>query len=300
MSDAASTPTPTSPSSSSSSPYILDATSESFEADVIERSRTAPVVVDFWAAWCGPCKMLGPVLEKLAVEYDGKFTLVKVDVDKAGDVASSFGVRSIPAVFGVRDGQVLDAFAGVQPESVIRQWIDRLLPTPAESLATQARALEEADPGAAEAKYAEALALVPDLPEARIGLARLALAAGRVEEAAGVIAALERRGFLEAEGEKLKAELVLRTQAENSGGVDAARAALAADPKNLDRKFDLAEALAASGGYEEALNLCLDLVERDRKGVGEKARQTMLAIFQLLPPDSDLVSEYRRQLSLVL
>jgi putative thioredoxin len=225
---------------------------------------------------------------------------VKVDVDRAGDVASSFGVRSIPAVFGVRDGQVLDAFAGVQPESAIRQWIDRLLPSPAESLAMQAQGLEATDPGAAEAKYAEALALVPDMPEARIGLARLALAAGRIEEAAGAIAELERRGFLEAEGEKLKAELILRTQAEGSGGVDAARAALAADPKNLDRKFELAEALAASGGYEEALGLCLDLVERDRKGVGEKARQTMLAVFQLLPPDSDLVSEYRRQLSLVL
>jgi putative thioredoxin len=298
MSDAA--PTSTSPTSSPLSPHILDATSESFAVDVIERSRTVPVVVDFWAEWCGPCKMLGPVLEKLAREYDGKFTLVKVDVDRASDVAGSFGVRSIPAVFGVRDGQVLDAFAGVQPENTIRQWIDRLLPNPAETLTMQAQALEATDPQAAEAKYAEALAIIPDHPEAQLGLARLALAAGRVEEAAGVIAALERRGFLEPEGEKLKAELILRSQAENSGGVDAARAALAAEPKDLNRKFALAEALAASGGYEEALALCLDLVERDRKGVGEKARQTMLAVFQLLPPDSELVIDFRRQLSLAL
>jgi putative thioredoxin len=297
MSDAASTSTS---SSSPLSPHVLDATSESFEADVIERSRTAPVVVDFWAAWCGPCKLLGPVLEKLAREYDGKFTLVKVDVDQASDMAGSFGVRSIPAVFGVRDGQVFDAFTGVQPENVIRQWLDRLLPSPAETLAMQARALETTDPQAAEAKYAEALAIVSDLPEARLGLARLALAAGRMDEAAGAIAALERRGFLEPEGEKLKAELILRTQAEHSGGVDAARAELAALPDDLNRKFALAEALAASGGYEEALGLCLDLVERDRKGVGEKARQTMLAVFQLLPADSELVTDFRRRLSLAL
>jgi putative thioredoxin len=225
---------------------------------------------------------------------------VKVDVDQASDVAGGFGVRSIPAVFGVRDGQVFDAFTGVLPENTIRQWIDRLLPTPAESLTMQAHSLEATDPGAAEAKYAEALAIVPDLPEAQLGLARLALAAGRTEEAAGVIVALERRGFLEPEGEKLKAELILTTQAANTGGVDAARAALAAEPKDLARKFALAEALAASGGYEEALALCLDLVERDRKGVGEQARQTMLAVFQLLPPDSPLLTEFRRQLSLVL
>jgi putative thioredoxin len=298
MSDAASTST--TPSSSSLSPHILDATSESFAVDVLERSKSAPVVVDFWASWCGPCKMLGPVLEKLAREYDGKFTLVKVDVDRANDVAGSFGVRSIPAVFGVRDGQVLDAFTGVLPENTIREWLDSLLPGPAEILIREARALEASDPKEAEAKYAEALGIVSDLPEAQLGLARLALAAGRADEAAAAVATLERRGFLEPEGEKLKAELVLRAQAESTGGVEAARAALAAEPKDLGRKFALAEALAASGGYEEALTICLDLVERDRKGVGEKARQTMLAIFQLLPSDSPLVVDFRRQLSLAL
>ena len=244
--------------------------------------------------------MLGPVLEKLAREYDGAFTLVKVDVDQASEVAGSLGVRSIPAVFGVRDGQVFDAFTGVQPENVIRQWIDRLVPSPAETLARQAQTLESTDPKAAEAKYAEALAIVPDMPEAQLGLGRLALAAGRMEEAAGVIAALERRGFLEPEGEKLKAELILKSQAENTGGVDAARAALAAKPNDLALRSPLAEALAAKGEYEEALALCLDLVERDRKGVGEKARQTMLAVFQLLPSDSPLVTDFRRRLSLVL
>jgi len=283
-----------------SSPHILDATSETFSAEVIERSRTVPVVVDFWAAWCQPCRMLGPVLEKLAREYDGKFTLVKVDTDRSPEISASLGVRSLPSVFGVRDGEIVDAFAGVQPESVIRQWLDRLLPSPAETLALEALELESTDPKAAEAKYAEALSLDPDLSRARVGMARLALAAGRVDEAAAAIAALERQGFLEPEAERLKAEIVLREGADGGESVASARAALEARPDDLELKLQLAEALAASGGYEESLALCLDLVERDRKGVGERARQTMLAVFQLLPPDSPLATDYRRRLSFVL
>jgi putative thioredoxin len=284
----------------STSPNIIDVTSEAFNREVIERSSTVPVVVDFWADWCGPCRMLSPVLETLAREYDGKFVLAKVDIEHSPDVAAQFGVRSIPAVFGVRDGGVIDAFVGVQPEAVLRMWIDRLLPSEAESLAAQARMLELTDRGAAADKYGQALALTPDLPQALIGLARIDLADGQIEDATARIAALERRGFLEPEAERLKAELTLRTQAEGAGSVDTARAALAAHPDDLALKFSLAETLAAAGQYADALALCLELVERDRKGLGEKARQTMVAIFRLLPPGDDLVTEYQRQLSLVL
>jgi putative thioredoxin len=288
------------PGASPSSPHVIDVTTRTFEAQVVEQSATVPVVVDFWAEWCGPCRMLSPVLEKLAREYGGKFLLAKVDIDRNPEVAGQFGVRSIPAVFGVKDGQAQDGFVGVQSESFLRSWIDRLLPTPSETLAAEAQKLEQADPPQAEAKYQQALALHPDLAPAQIGLARIALAEGRLEEAAAQVAALERRGFLEDEARRLKAELTLRVQAEGAGDVAAARAALAKDPNNLDRKFALAEALAAAGQYAEALALCLDLVERDRKGVGEQARQTMVAIFQLLPPGDPLVTEYQRQLSLVL
>ena len=195
---------------------------------------------------------------------------------------------------------VADAFMGVQPESVIRSWINRLLPTEAESLARAARRLESSDPRAAEAKYGQALVLQSELPQAQIGLARIALAEGQIEDAAARLAALERRGFLEPEAERLKAALVLQTQVEGAGSVDSARALLAAHPNDLKLKFALAEALAAAGQYAEALALCLDLVERDRKGVGEPARQVMLAIFRLLPPGDELATEYQRQLSLVL
>jgi putative thioredoxin len=279
---------------------VIEATALNFQRDVIERSHSVPVVVDFWALWCGPCRTLSPILEKLASEYDGKFVLAKVDIDREPELAVQFRVRSIPAVFGVRDGKRVEAFVGVQPESMIRTWLDRLLPTPAETLAAVAGPLETTDPQAAEEKYSAALSLDPDLPAAHTGLARIALAQGRLEDAQARILGLERRGFLEPEAQKIKAELTLRLQATQAGSVEAARAALAERPDDPSVKFRLAEALAAAGQYADALALCLELVERDRKGIGEKARRTMIAIFQLLAPDSELVTEYQRRLSLAL
>jgi putative thioredoxin len=233
-------------------------------------------------------------------EYDGKFLLAKVDTDRETELALQFGVRSIPAVFGVRDGKAVEAFVGVQPESAIRTWISRLMPTEAESLVTEARRLESSDPGAAEEMYGQALALQRDLTEAEIGLARIALALDRIDDATARLAALERRGYLEPDAERVKAELTLRIQSQGAGSIEAARSALAARPADLKLKLDLAEALAAAAQYSDALALCLELVERDRKGIGEQARQIMVAIFQLLPPGDELVTEYQRQLSLVL
>jgi len=288
--------------STTTTSFMIEATGRNFQQDVIERSRTVPVVVDFWATWCAPCRMLSPVLEKLAREYDGRFVLAKVESDREPELSAQFGVRSIPAVFGVRDGRAIDAFVGVQPESMIRAWLDRLLPTPAETLAADARSLEMTDPQAAEAKYKAALALDRDLASAETGLARIAVEQGRLDDALARIAALERRGYLEPEAEKVKAELTLQIQAQQAGGItlEAARGALAASPSDPSLKFQLAEALAAAGQYADALALCLELVERDGKGMGEKARQTMIAIFQLLPPGSELVTEYQRLLSLAL
>lgn len=289
-------------SNEATSTFVIEATRQNFQQEVIERSHTVPVVVDFWATWCAPCRMLSPVLEKIAREYDGRFVLAKVESDHEPELSLQFGVRSIPAVFGVRDGKAIDAFAGVQPESVIRTWLDRLLPTPAETIAGEARRLEMTDPRAAQEKYNEAMSLDGGLPAAQIGLARIALEQGRLDDARIPIAALERRGFLEPEAEKVKAELMLRLRAQQAGGVtlEAARAALAASPDDRNLTFQLAEALAAASQYTDALALCLELVERDRKGIGEKARQTMVAIFQLLSPESELVTEYQRLLSLAL
>jgi putative thioredoxin len=283
--------------------HVFEANVQNFEQDVIERSRTVPVVVDFWASWCAPCVRLGPLLEKLATEYEGKFVLAKVDTESEPGLAAQFGVRSIPAVFGVRDGRAVDGFIGLQSEDAIRAWLDRLLPSPAEQIAAHAQELEATDLKAAEARYHSALTFDPDLLAARLGLARIALEQGRYEDAQAQILSLERRGYLEPEAEKLKAEVTLRLQAQQAGGapLDEARAALAAKPGDQKLKLQLAESLAAAGQYSDALALCLELVERDRKGqVGEQARQTMVAIFQILPPDSELVTEMQRQLSFVL
>jgi putative thioredoxin len=285
---------------SANTPFVIEAVPETFERDVIERSADVPVVVDFWAEWCGPCRRLGPVLEKLAAEYGGKFLLVKADTETYPELAAGFGVRSIPAVFGLRDGRIVDQFVGLLPESSLRAFLDALLPSPAEALVIEGRKLEETDPDAAEAKYREALDLSPGEARAKIGLGRLDLARGRLDEARARIDDLERRGFLEPEAERLKAELVLKGQSQGGGDVASSRAAVAAAPDDLGLRHRLAEALAAAGQYEEALEICLNLVERDRKGVGEPARKTMLAIFQLLPDDSALVGDYRRRLSFVL
>ena len=279
---------------------VVETTAENFLVEVVERSDRVPVVVDFWAEWCQPCRILGPILEKLAVEYQGRFVLAKADTERLSDIAAGFGVRSIPAVFAIKGGQVVDSFVGVLPEPTLRAWIDRIMPTPVELLVIEARGLEPSDPEAAEARYREALDLAPAEPSAKIGLARLLLATGRAPEAREILDRLERRGFLEPEAETLKAELTLRGDAESGGDLDQLRAEHRARPLDRSTGLKLAEALASAGEYEEALRLALDLVEADRRVTGEPARKLMIAIFQLLPPDSELASGFRRRLSVAL
>ncbi len=281
-------------------PFIVETTAENFTVEVIERSHEVPVVVDFWAEWCQPCRILGPTLEKLAGEYQGRFVLAKAETEKVPEIASGFGVRSIPAVFAVRDGQVVNSFVGVLPEASLRSWLDRIMPTPAELLIVEARALEASDLEAARAKYAEAAELAPTDPRAKIGLARVALARDRLDEARAIIAELERRGFLEPEAETLKAKLTLRGKSEAGGDLDSLLAEHQANSLDRETQLRLAEALASAGRHDEALALALDLVEVDRRGTGEPARKLMIAIFQLLPADSPLATDFRRRLSFAL
>ena len=143
--------------------WIINVTDDSFESEIIERSNSVPMVIDFWADWCGPCRALGPVLEKLAEEYDGKFILAKVDTEKAPQAATSFQVQSIPAVFAMREGKVVDGFMGALPEPQIREWLTRILPSEAETLLVQAKAIVDSDPAEAESKLRAAIALDPNL-----------------------------------------------------------------------------------------------------------------------------------------
>ena len=286
-------------SESKPSPWIIDADEPSFERDVIERSRELPVVVDFWAPWCGPCRQLGPVLEKLADEYNGKFLLVRANVDSMPNVAGSFNVQSIPAVYALRDAALVDFFVGVKSEAQLRAWIDPLLPSEAETLVAQAGKLPASDAAAAEAAYRRAAELDPNLSSAKIGLAALLLEQGRADEARAIIDELETRGYLEPEAETLKARLHLAASPQSPADLDALRA-LAADSKNLPAQVALAEALAAAGQYEEALKTALAVVETHNKEFVEPARQLMVDIFRLLGEDSDLTTDYRRRLSTAL
>lgn len=280
------------------SPWIVDATDENFEREVFERSRELTVVVDFWAAWCGPCRLLGPVIEKLAVEFDGKFLLVKANTDEVPRWANEFNVDSIPILFAVKGGQVVNYFQGVQ-EPLVRRWLDSLQPTPAELLLGEARQLASTDPKAAEAKYREALALAPD-DAIQIELGELLVSQGRFSDVAVIIGELESRGYLEPEAEKLKAQLTLQQDSKASGGVEPCRAALAANPSDFALQWNLAEALAAAKQYEESLKMSLKLVQLDRAGQGEKARHLMVDIFRILGDDNDLVTTFRRKLSMAL
>ena len=287
-------------SDSSSSRYVFEATADRFLEEVVERSSKVPVVVDFWAEWCQPCRTLGPTLEKLATEYAGRFVLAKADTAVLGEIASGFGVRSIPAVFGLRDRKVVDQFVGALPESALRAWLDRFLPSAADTLASEAQELEASDPAGAEQKYREALEQSPDSVPARVGLARMALRGDRSDEARAILEGLTRQGYQTAEIDAVQAELSLRSRAASVGQVDPLRAAWKANPADHTGQLALAEALAASGETTEALDLALDLVERDRRQTGEAARKLMIALFQVLPPDSPIVTDYRRRLSFAL
>jgi len=285
--------------SAQQSAWIVETNDAAFDRDVIERSRELPIVVDFWAEWCQPCRMLGPILEQLAREFAGKFVLVKADTERTQQAAMQFGVQSIPAVFFIHQGQPVDFFNGVMPEAQLRAWLERLLPTEADELTEEGRRLAASDPQAAEAKYREAIDANAKHVAARTALAELLLAQDRNTEAAEVLAPLEQRGYLEPEAEKVKAKLELQTGS-GSADLQTARAQAERNPDDLPAQLTLAKTLAASGHYEEAFEVSLGLVERDRLGVGEEARAVMVDIFQVLPPDSTLVRDYRRKLSMAL
>jgi putative thioredoxin len=284
----------------SKSPWVIQPTRESFQQDVVERSRDVPVVIDFWAEWCQPCKLLAPLLEKLADEYQGKFILAKVETEKLPEIASAFGVQSIPAVYALRNGELIDAFVGLLPDHQLRAFIERILPSPVETLLKEARSLAESNPAEAEAKFRQVMEQAPNLSEAAIGLAELLFAQNRAAEAQSIVDALEKRGYLEPEAEKLKARLHLQEHGEQAGDLDQLRRSVHDNPGDLEQKFKLAEALAGAGQYDEALQTLVELIKQDRKKFLERGRQAMVDIFQILPADSELTTKYRRQLSMLL
>jgi putative thioredoxin len=278
------------------SPWIIEPTAENFETEVIERSLSVPVVVDFWATWCAPCRQLAPILEKLAQEYKGQFILAKVDTEKQPELAQVFGVQSIPLVVAVKQGQIADGFQGAQGEVEVRSFIERILPSPIERLMMEAMELEATAPSEAEAKYREVLLLSPTADEVKISLGRVLVAQEKYEEASQLIEELEKRGYLEPEAESLKAKIELHAAAEESGSVDQARKLVAANPNDFEAKVHLAESLAGVGKNTEALDTCLEVIENGAGPVRDKAKEAMLKILATMT-DVVATSSYRRQLA---
>jgi putative thioredoxin len=282
------------------SPWIFETTTPRFEADVIRASADRPVVVDFWAPWCAPCRQLTPILEKLATEFNGRFRLAKVNIDDNPEIAQAFAVQSIPYVVALRDQQVVNEFLGVHPEDKLREWIGSILPSRAEELLKKGQELEASDAKGAVAAYREAATLDGENPAIKIALARVLLKLNLDDESRKIIADLESRGYLEPEAEKVKSQLALRAAAAEAGPLDEARKSAAAAPADLNLQLRLADALAVANKHEEALKILLDIIQKDKAGVGVEAKTTMVRIFDTLGAGSELVGTYRRKLATAL
>lgn len=279
--------------------WTIEAGEENFETEVLERSHEVPVVVDFWAPWCGPCRVLGPVLEKLADEYSGKFVLAKVNVDESPSLAGAFGIQGIPAVKLIKDGEIAGEFTGALPEPAVREMLSRYLPSEFDEQADEAADLEEQGKTAeAQAIYQSILDAEPNHAKSLLGLGRVLMNAGDRD---GALETLERISPA-AEERKAADRLIARLQLQGDQSADEAtlREKLAAEPDSLEARFDLAQVLAAKEKFEEALNEFLKIVKSDRGFRDDGARKAMVQIFDVLSPGDPLIDKYRSELAKIL
>jgi putative thioredoxin len=274
--------------------YVKNVDTKDFPIDVVERSKEVPVVVDFWAAWCGPCKVLGPILEKLAVEFDGAFELAKVDVDSNQALAGQFGVQGIPTVVGFQDGQPVSQFTGALPETNVRQWIQEIVPSQADLLAAAAGdLLAEGNVEAAEQGYRDVLSADPRHGDAATGLASLLIDSGHPEEALALLEPLAPTQ----EVDRLRA--AARVGTIDTDAIPDLEAKLAADPENVSVRIDLGRALGANQQFERSLETLLEAVVQGGE-TRDEARRALLDVFEVLGFDHDLTVAYRRRLASAL
>ena len=281
--------------------WTIEVTDQNFEQQVVERSHAVPVVVDFWAPWCGPCQAIGPLLEQLAEEQDGKFVLAKINVDDNPMLAQAFAIQSIPAVKAIRNGAIAGEFLGAQPEPAIRQFVADLLPSEAESLAREGtRLAEEGKTQGAESLYRAALSKEENQPLALLGLSRLLVERGDAADALALLGKIPLNAPESDAAQQLMSQIRLQQGGENAGNEQEYRDKLEANPDDLEARFELAQALAASGKYQAALAEYLEIVKKDRGFQDDGARKAMLEVFDVVGPRSELAEHFRSELAKVL
>ena len=279
-------------------PHVFDATTETFEADVLRKSLEVPVLVDFWATWCGPCKTLGPILEKLAGEYNGAFLLAKVDVDKEQQIAAAFQIRSVPTVFLVKDGQLVDGFPGALPEGQLREFLASHGVLPAE--AADAPVVDAPlDPQAQVAALREAVAADPDKDELKLDLVLALLKTGEATEAERLLDALPANLATDDRAVRARARLGFAAALKDAPSVEALRAAVTANADDLRARHLLGVRALVEGDSEAALEQFLEMLKRDRAYEEGLARKSLIDAFRVIE-DEALVSQYRRKMSSLL
>jgi len=284
---------------------IVDTTTQTFARDVLEASRQVPVIVDFWAPWCGPCKQLTPVLEKTVLAARGAVKLVKMNIDDHPAVAQQLRIQSIPAVYAFKNGQPVDGFMGALPESQVKAFIERLAgglePSPAEQLIEMAEeALEARDLSRAAQGFAQAVQEEPGHPAAVAGLARCYIEAGDLDRARQTLALVRPDGKTDPAFTAAEAALSLAEKAADLGDVSELIERIKANPKDHQARFDLALALNAAGERERAVEELLIIVEYDRNWNDQAARKQLVEFFEAYGPKDEATLSGRRRLSSIL
>lgn len=281
--------------------HVFDATADTFEAEVLQKSLQTPVLVDFWAEWCGPCKTLGPILEKLAADYHGAFRLAKVDVDKEPQLAGAFQVRSIPTVFLVKDGQLVDGFPGALPEGQLREFLKHHGIEPAAANEPEAALVEAAplDPHAEVVRLRHESAEAPDNAELKLDLALALLRTGAAQEAEQLLDALPANLATDDRAQRARSRLGFAALLQDAPPPEVLEAAVASNPDDLRARHLLGSLRIVDGDAEAGLEQFLEMLRRDRTYEDGLPRKALIDAFRVID-DEDLVGRYRRRMSSLL
>jgi len=277
---------------------VFDATTATFETDVLQRSLETPVLVDFWAQWCGPCKTLGPVLEKITADFHGAFVLAKIDTEAERQIAAAFQIRSIPTVFLVKNGQIVDGFQGALPEGQIRQFLEQ------HGIVPNAPAPPEAPPlpSTPDTEIERLRALIleePDKAEHRLDLALVLLATDQLEQARPLIEALPAELANDARAQRARAQLAFAAVLDDAPAQSELEAAMAANPDDHRTRYQLGVHLLLNGEIEAGLGQFLDILRRDGQFDNALGKRALIDAFQIID-DAELISRTRRKMSSIL